>query len=142
MAVAKAAPRRDDLPASPAAEQALIGCVLLDEWQVWGEVEDATIEAEDFFLPEHQAIWRAFRWLYERGTPITVISTTHALGQIGALDAVDVWLGPPWTEPYLAQLEGETWSATGCSVFAGMVRHYSRMRAPTARSSHRRVMAL
>ena len=141
MAVAKAAPRRGDPPASIAAEQALIGCVLLDEWQVWGEVEDVPVEAEDFFQPEHQAIWRAFRWLYDHGTPVTGISTTHALEQIGVLDAVDSWLGPPWTEPYLAQLEGETWSATGCSAFARMVKHYSAMRAPVAIPS-RRVMSL
>ena len=141
MQTVKAAPRRDEIPASPAAEQALIGCVLLDEWQVWGEIEEVPVAAEDFFQPEHQAIWRAFRWLYERGTPVTVISTTHALCQIGVIDAVDSWLGQPWTEAYLAQLQGEMYSATGCSGFARIVRHYSDMRAPTS-SSSRRVMAL
>lgn len=140
----KAAPRRGDVPCSLAAEQALLGCVLIDEWEVWGEIAEFPVEASDFFLPEHQAIWRAFRFLADSGTEVTAPSTALALAELGVIDAVDTWLGVPalpGTEPYLAELTAATFSAKGCAAFIRMVQHYSAMRAPVNANS-RRMLAL
>lgn len=131
--ITKAAPRRGEVPASYAAEQALIGCVLLDEWQVWGELEEAPIEADDFLAPEHQAIWRAFRYMQDKGQPISWVTTSVALSTMGVIDAVDSWLGEPSTEAYLASLEASTWSAAGCGYLARIIKSFSDQRsAPVA----------
>lgn len=144
MTMAVAAPRKGDVPWSLAAEQALLGCVLIDEWEVEGELEEFPVNASDFFLSEHQAIWRAFRYLHDHGREITAPATAFALAELGVIDAVDTWLGVPalpGTEPYLAELTAATFSAKGCGAFIRMVQHYSAMRAPVNANS-RRMLAL
>ena len=131
----KAAPRRGEVPCSAQAEYALLGCVLVDDFEVWGELEMYSLEAEDFFYPENKAIWRAFRWLYDQGMEVTTASTAFALERIGMIDAVDKWLAPTSsTEPYLAELWGACFSAKGSGAFIRMVKHYSDMRAPLSHS--------
>lgn len=135
--MAVAAPRKGDMLASPAAERALLGCVLVDEFEVWGELVEVPLCAEDFAYPENQSLWRAFRWLYEQGMEITATATVYALERIGLLDAVDRWLGAPAVavEQYLFELLQECFSAKGCMAFARIVKHYSDMRAPLSRRS-------
>lgn len=122
--------------ASPAAERALLGCVLVDEFEVWGELIEFPLCAEDFAYPENQSLWRAFRWLFDQGMEITSTATVYALERIGLLDAVNHWLGSPsypGIEMYLFELVNECFSARGCSAFARIVKHYSDMRAPLSR---------
>ena len=131
----KAAPRRGEVACSAQAEYALLGCVLIDDFEVWGELEELTLDAEDFFFPEHKAIWRAFRWLFEQGMEVTIPTTVYAMQQMGTLDAVDGWLGRdsyPGTETYLVELASASFSAKGCGAFMRIVKHYSAMRAPLA----------
>ena len=129
----KAAPRKGEVPYSPSAEYALLGAVMLDEWECWGEEVEKIVTAEDFFFPEHQAIWRAMRWLFANGDPVTVPTVAYAMEQMGVIDACDAWLGPPYTEPYLVELCAHTWSAIGCAAFARIVKHYSDMRSTPSR---------
>ena len=114
------------------AEYALLGCVLIDDFEVWGELEEYPLDAEDFSLPEHRAIWRAFRWLFEQGMEVTIPSTVYALQRTGTIDAVDNWLGKhsyPGAETYLVELSASSFSAKGSGTFIRMVKHYSNMRA-------------
>lgn len=126
------------------AECALLGCVLIDDFEVWGELDEYPLGADDFLFPEHKAIWRAFRWLCDQGMEVTIPSAVYALQQTGTIDAVDNWLGKhsyPGAETYLVELSGASYSAKGCGAFIRMVKHYSDTRAPiTARS--RREIAL
>lgn len=126
--IAKAAPRKGDVACSYAAERALIGCVLIDEWQVWGEIEEMGLSAEEFMFREHQAIWKACERLRERGEDVTVISVACELQRMGLIDSVDSWVGPPYLEPYLVQAQWEQWSATGCSTFAREIKRYAEQR--------------
>ena len=126
--ITKAAPRRGDIACSYAAERALIGCVLLDEWEVWGEVGDVGLIAEDFMVREHQAIWKACERLRDSGEDVTLVSVACELERIGVIDAVDSWIGPPYLEPYLAEAQAEQWSAKGCSSFAREVKRYADQR--------------
>jgi replicative DNA helicase len=119
------------------AEYALLGCVLIDDFEVWGELEEYPLDAEDFFLPEHKAIWRAMRWLCEQGMEVTIPSTVYALQKTGTLDAVDNWLGKhsyPGAATYLVELSSASFSAKGCGAFIRMVKHYSDLRAPLSHS--------
>lgn len=126
----KAAPRRGEVPYSVTAEQRLLGMILLDEWECWGEEVETIVSADDFFLPEHQAIWRAVRWLFERGDAVTMPTVAHALEEMGVIDACDKWIGAPYTEPYLVVMMMQEFSAIGSASIARMVKHYADMRAP------------
>jgi replicative DNA helicase len=118
------------------AEKALLGCVLIDDFEVWGELEECPITADDFLEPHHRAIWRAFMWLKEQGMEVTCPSTAFALSRLGLMDATDGWIGHPWTEPFLITLMTETFSAKSSLTFLRMVKHYSDMRsAPTPRTA-------
>jgi replicative DNA helicase len=119
------------------AEYALLGCVLIDDFEVWGELEEYPLDAEDFSLPEHKAIWRAMRWLCEQGMEVTIPSTVYALQKTGTIDAVDNWLGKhsyPGAATYLVELSAASFSAKGCGAFIRMVKHYSDLRAPLSHS--------
>lgn len=115
------------------AEQVLLGCVLVDDFEVWGELEQHPIEAEDFLFPEHKALWRAFRWLYEQGCEVSAPAVGHTLIEMGTLDSVDRWLdkaGYAGVEEYLVELLSFSFSAKGCAAFLRAVKHYSDMRTP------------
>lgn len=136
-AVGNASPRTS-LSAERMAEQVLLGCVLVDDFEVWGELDQHPIEAEDFLFPEHKALWRAFRWLYSEGLEVTMPSTVCALSQMQTLSTVDQWLdraGYAGVEEYLTELLSVSFSAKGCSAFLRAVQHYSDMRAPASPST-------
>lgn len=117
------------------AEQVLIGCVLVDDFEVWGELEECPMDADDFLFPEHKALWRAFRWIEATGGSVDASSTVLALDQMGTIDAVDQWLdksGFAGVEEYLVELLATSFSAKGCGAFLRAVKHYSEMRSPVA----------
>lgn len=124
----KAAPRRGEVPHSASTEQRLIGCVLIDEWECWGEEVERIIAADDFFLPEHQAIWQAFRWSFERGWPVTIQTTAYALSEMAVLEKVDEWVGEPGTEAYLVMLQCREFSAIGSEAYARIIKDYAERR--------------
>ena len=126
--IAKAAPRKGDVSCSYAAERAMVGCILLDEWEVWGEVDEVGLTAEDFMAREHQAIWKACERLRDSGEDVTWVSVACELERMGVIDAVDSWIGPPYLEPYLVQAQAEHWSAKGGSSFAREVKRYAAQR--------------
>jgi replicative DNA helicase len=116
------------VPYSIAAEQALIASVLLDEWIVWGEEVQQIVAPSDFFMPEHQAIWRAFHYLFERGEAISWLSTGEALKDMGLINQVDDAVGPPYTEAYLVVITNAHYAATGCSSYARTIKDCSERR--------------
>ena len=137
-AVSRSLRRSSALTHERMAEQVLIGCVLVDDFEVWGELEEHPVDADDFLFPEHKALWRAFRWLYTQGLDVSMPSAICALSQMSTLSAVDQWLdraGYAGVEEYLTELMSFSFSAKGCSAFLRAVKHYSDMRAPASPSS-------
>jgi replicative DNA helicase len=123
------------------AEQAVLGCVLIDDFEVWGELEEFPLEAEDFLMREHKALWRAFRWLHDQGMEVTMPSTVYALDRMDMHDTVDEWLAPlDGVRTYLIELLQSTWSAKGCGAFLRAVKHYSDMRAPISPRKQREIV--
>lgn len=125
----KAAPRRGEVPYSIEAERSVLAGILLDEAEAWRVGIDRLITAEDFFMPEHTAIYRAMEWCRGRGKPITSPCVASALSAMGVIDDVDRWLGPPWTEPYLVELCGNHLAPTWLETHAGIVKEYAERRA-------------
>lgn len=70
----------DNHPSQPSeveAEEALIGCVLIDPY-CFGEVY-SDVKPEMFFLHKHRFIWQAFAGLWQDGQNIDLVTTCAAL---------------------------------------------------------------
>lgn len=77
-------------PHNSEAEQAVLGAILLDN-QVLDEVIEI-LDVESFYLTKHQDIYSAILSLYERNSPIDIITLSDELTRRGKLDSI----GGPW----------------------------------------------
>lgn len=73
-------------PHSVEAEESVIGSVLLSS-DAANEVMDR-LGPEDFYIPAHQAVFRAIRELYDANQAIDAITVSEALRRSGDLEAV------------------------------------------------------
>ncbi|MFY9480109.1 MAG: DnaB-like helicase C-terminal domain-containing protein [Aquabacterium sp.] len=69
----------ESLPWSAEAEQALLGCLLLDNSLVY-RLADADLTAEAFYNAVHGCIWSTITALIAAGKPADVITVAEALG--------------------------------------------------------------
>ena len=74
------------IPASPEAEAAVLGSMVLDPLCIGRVVEEITVEA--FSLPEHQMIFEALVRLFEERAEIDLVLLRDALEKQGRLKAV------------------------------------------------------
>lgn len=65
------------LPQELEAEEALVGCVLIDQY-CFGEVY-SEVKPEMFYLHKHRFIWQSFADLWNRGENIDLVTTCAAL---------------------------------------------------------------
>lgn len=125
--VAKAAPRKADIPYSEAAERCLLGAVLLDEGVAWAEGV-GSVPIADFFVPLHRAVWEAMLRLRTEHTAIDGITVADMLAKLGYIDACDRLTAPDHIEEFLSDLYFETWASHGCSAHARMVMEHAERR--------------
>jgi replicative DNA helicase len=74
-------------PQSLEAEQAVLGAVLLSDQTMYTLVIDIALKPEDFYRPQHGAIFDAMLALYEQGEPVDKLTVTEKLKQSGQLEA-------------------------------------------------------
>lgn len=74
------------LPASPEAEQMILGCVMLDN-NVFEQAAHA-LDAEMFFLPSHRKVFAAMSRLYLAGSGIDPVTLQNELNRSGELEQV------------------------------------------------------
>jgi replicative DNA helicase len=124
--MANPAPRRDlspaELPGPPssvAAEQALLGGLMLDN-SAWEKVADQ-VTAADFFRPDHRTIFSAIQALAERNQPADPVTLAEYLAAREELIAVG---GPT----YIAELVDDTPSAANVRDYAGIIRERALLR--------------
>ena len=74
------------MPHNIEAEQALIGCILIDN----GAQIDilAIIKEDDFYSEAHKSIYKAMQKIYTRSVPIDFVTLTDQLEQDKILDKV------------------------------------------------------
>lgn len=73
------------IPASEAAERAVLGAVLADA-ECFDRIAN-TIKPDDFYSDANRLVFEAFRVLAETGTPIDLLTTTDQLERSGTLKA-------------------------------------------------------
>lgn len=107
------------LPHSIEAEQSVLGGLLLspDAWDAVAE----SVEASDFYRPDHRLIYRQMAKLAEASEPIDPVTVAEALNASGDLEAGGGFA-------YLAELAKETPSASNIRAYATVVRERSALR--------------
>ncbi|MBF0626295.1 MAG: replicative DNA helicase [Magnetococcales bacterium] len=110
-----------DIPWSREAEQSVLGAVMLGE-AVLDEI-GGLLDAEDFFLPGHQAMFSAMRQLQASGRPADPVSLREALRTDTRMAAFGEYLGD-----YLAKLMTTVPSTANARAYAAMVRDKSILR--------------
>jgi replicative DNA helicase len=106
-------------PHSIEAEQAVIGGLLLDA-AAWDNVADVT-RPEDFYRPDHQAIFEAIGTLATGGKPCDVVTVSEQLERNGKLEEAGGLA-------YLSQIVRDTPSAANVRAYGEIVRERSLLR--------------
>ncbi len=77
---------RKNQPSNPEAEASLLGAILIDA-DALVKIAD-TITADDFFEAKHRRIYEAIQRLYEKRSPIDVLTLADQLRSAEVLDAI------------------------------------------------------
>jgi replicative DNA helicase len=106
-------------PNSFEAEQSVLGALLLsaDSWDSVAE----EVAVDDFYRPDHRLIFRQIAKLAEAAQPVDVITVADKLTANGELDAAGGL-------SYLAELAGNTPSASNIRAYAQVVKERSSLR--------------
>jgi len=75
-----------DIPKQIDAEEEILGSLLIEENDMPLSIATEMLEPKDFYLPEHQYIYRACQLLYGKGKPVNVISVKDLLESKKYLD--------------------------------------------------------
>jgi replicative DNA helicase len=107
------------VPHSVEAEQSVLGG-LLQKGQAWDEIADTLIEA-DFYLPQHQYIFRIIALLIQENKPVDVLTVTEGLSQLHILDQAG-------GQAYLYQLWNNTPGVANIKAYAEIVAERALLR--------------
>jgi len=106
-------------PNSVEAEQSVLGALLLSS-DGWDSVAEE-VAAVDFYRPDHRLIFRQIAKLAEAAEPVDVITVADKLTANGELDAAGGL-------SYLAELAGNTPSASNIRAYAQVVKERASLR--------------
>ena len=106
-------------PNSVEAEQSVLGALLLSA-DGWDSVAEE-VAVGDFYRPDHRLIFRQIAKLAEAAEPVDVITVADKLTANGELDAAGGL-------SYLAELAGNTPSASNIRAYAQVVKERSSLR--------------
>ncbi|MDM8569915.1 DnaB-like helicase N-terminal domain-containing protein, partial [Thiotrichales bacterium HSG1] len=106
-------------PFSREAEQSVLGGLMLNN-EAWVVIADSLIDA-DFYLREHQILFRAIKSLSENSEPCDPVTLAEWLQGRNQLDAIG-------GGPYLAMLASNIPSAANIVAYAKIVRERSILR--------------
>lgn len=103
---------KQQTPQNPEAEASLLGAILIDA-DALVKIADSVV-TDDFYDPKHQRIWEAITQLYEKRSPIDVLTLSDQLKGNGFLDMVG---GPG----YLSELTNFVPTAAHVEQYAEIV---------------------
>lgn len=90
-----------DMPHSPNAESALIGSIIVDS----GELDEITIQPDDFYALKNQVVWAAILALREAGSAIDHVTLCRKLDDAGELARIG---GPASITGYVGDMPYST----------------------------------
>lgn len=134
--IAKAAPRKGDIPASQAAEQAVVAAALLDCEVVKQEGVFRLLSLLDFFYEPERIVWEAIVACVKNGEPATITTVAHKLAELGTIDRLDDLMGPKsGAEVYLVLVTNDWLAPVGVSAHARIIKEYAARRSQMDRGA-------
>ena len=134
--IAKAAPRKGDIPASQAAEQAVVAAALLDCEEVRRVGVFRLLSPRDFWYEPERIVWEAILECVKAGEPVTIPTVACKLAELGTIDRLDSLMGPKsGAEVYLVTVTNDWYAPQGVLAHANIVKDYSRRRAQMDRGA-------
>ena len=109
-----------DAPASIDSEQTVLGALMLDHEAIIKVCD--WLREEDFYLREHQMIYRAINALHERKSPVDAVTMSEWLDANSLSEIVG-------GASYVLKLANATPSAANIVAYAEIVKEKSRLRA-------------
>ncbi len=106
-------------PQNIEAEAAVLGAILVNK-DAMDKIADIVTDA-DFYRPDHQAIFRAINRLYEKRSPIDLVTLTNELESLQQFDEIG-------GAAYLAQLVNAVPTAIHVAHYAEIVRQKAVLR--------------
>ena len=106
-------------PHSVESEESVLGSILLSSDSA-NEVMDK-LDADDFYVPAHQAIFRAITSLYNANRPIDAITVTEELRRVSEMEKAG-------GVSYVTRLLDIVPSAANIEYYAGVVEEHSQRR--------------
>lgn len=134
--ITKAAPRRGEVPASYAAEQAVIAASLLDCETVGLEGVFRLLKPEDFFYEAERIVWGGILECVRNGEAVTITTVTRQLSELETIDRLDSLMGPQsGAEVYLVMVTNDWFAPCGVSAHARIIKDYAQRRAQMDRGA-------
>ena len=109
-------PNPMQIPASPEAEQALLGAILLQPKSFLNIA--SFLEGGDFYIKRHEYIWTAIYRLQDRGDAIDYVTLSRELQAMSVLDEIG-------GQAYLTNLVNNTPSSVHAEVYGKLVERTS-----------------
>lgn len=103
------------------AEQAVLGAILLSDRAMYGLIVGAGLQAEDFYRPQHAAIYEAMLELHNASEPVDALSVKERLRQSNRLEEAG-------GEATVEALAGAAPAAGNARHYAGIVRENALLR--------------
>lgn len=108
-------------PQDRAAEDAVLGAMLVAEPALARVIDEVRLSAADFYLDRHRAIFEAISDLYAASKPVDEISVADALRRAGRLDQAG-------GKHYVSELAAKVPAAGNAKYYAESVQHDSLLR--------------
>lgn len=109
------APSVPDIPHNRAAEEAVLGSVLINPNTLY---ELLFLKPEHFYIERNRWIWQALLWLEERRTPLDLVTVADELERQGQLNEIG---GPA----YITSLINQVPSSLNASAYGRIVEGYA-----------------
>ena len=107
-------------PQNLEAEQATLGAMLMEREAIARVVD--LLEAQDFYSPQHQILYRAMTDLFNESKPVDLVTVMARLQDTGHLESVG-------GRSYLLRLQDPAPTAAAVEYYARIVREKSTLRA-------------
>src|ERR1044072_1548087 len=102
-------------PQNIEAEESVLGAMLVAEPALTRVIDEVKLNAEDFYLEKHAAIFRWAHALYAASTPVDELSVRGALGQRGEIEE-------PGGKHYVSELAAKVPAAGNAKHYAEIVQ--------------------
>lgn len=107
------------MPQNTEAERAVLSAMFFDREAIYEVTQ--ILKAEDFYRQDHEVLFQTILELNEKGQPVDLITVTNKLQQDGNVEKAG-------GITYLAQINGEAYTAANLVYYANIVKEKAMLR--------------